>query len=232
MARLRDYLELCRVSNLPTVWTNVLAAAVLAGASTSWGTLFPLAALSLLYCAGMALNDCCDAPEDARLRPERPVPSGRVTRAAAGTFAALLAAAALVLLGLSPHPSAAAAGLLLALVIAAYDLLHSRTPLSVLLMAACRFGCYGVTAVAVSGQLPAAAAAGGMVQFLYVLLLTVVARREKRRGEGRSRVPAMLCGIPLVDGAVSLAAGTPYVLPAALAASAATAAGQRLFRGD
>src|SRR5262245_63491269 len=45
-----------------------------------------LAAGSLFYSGGMALNDAFDAEIDARERPERPIPSGRVSR---GTVLAL-----------------------------------------------------------------------------------------------------------------------------------------------
>ena len=50
-------LRLGRVSNLPTVWTNLLAAVVLAGGAVSDGRILPLlAAMSLFYIGGMYLN--------------------------------------------------------------------------------------------------------------------------------------------------------------------------------
>ena len=59
-------LRLGRVSNLPTVWTNALAGAVLAGASGFGGELVLLAAaFTLFYTGGMFLNDAFDAPWDA-----------------------------------------------------------------------------------------------------------------------------------------------------------------------
>src|SRR5574339_414061 len=68
------YLRLGRVSNLPTVWTNVLA-----GVSVAREPLAFLAlALSLFYIGGMYLNDAFDREIDARERPERPIPSGQV----------------------------------------------------------------------------------------------------------------------------------------------------------
>src|SRR3954469_12246728 len=102
---LRAYLELCRASNLPTVWTNALAAAVLAGAHEPGPALVAGASVTLTYLGGMALNDVLDADEDKLKKPDRPIPSGRVTRAGAATFAALLFAAGLALLaccGLKP----------------------------------------------------------------------------------------------------------------------------------
>lgn len=78
---LRSWLELSRVSNLPTVWTNVLAGWLLAGGLP--GQWQPLAWLmaggSLMYTAGMILNDAADVRWDRQHRRERPIPSGRVS---------------------------------------------------------------------------------------------------------------------------------------------------------
>ena len=61
-------LRLGRVSNLPTVWTNVLAGGILAGADPAHPlVLVPLLAASLLYVGGMYLNDAFDAEIDAAI---------------------------------------------------------------------------------------------------------------------------------------------------------------------
>lgn len=44
----------------------------------------------LLYAAGTTLNDAFDAPEDATERPERPIPSGKVSRRTGFSFGAFL----------------------------------------------------------------------------------------------------------------------------------------------
>ena len=54
-------LRLGRVSNLPTVWSNVLAGVALGGGSTWDPRIIPLLfALSIFYTAGMFLNDAFD----------------------------------------------------------------------------------------------------------------------------------------------------------------------------
>ena len=70
-------LQLGRISNLPTVWSNVLVGVALAGGALN-DTRLPLllVAMSLFYVAGMFLNDAFDREFDARARPERPIPSG------------------------------------------------------------------------------------------------------------------------------------------------------------
>ena len=67
-------LRLGRISNLPTVWTNVLTGAVLAagvGEALSGKLPLLLIALSLFYVGGMFLNDAFDAEFDAKNRPEQ-----------------------------------------------------------------------------------------------------------------------------------------------------------------
>ena len=138
----RTYLRLGRVSNLPTVWTNVLAGIVLAGGPLEPGTLAALlVALSLFYVGGMYLNDAFDRKIDARERPERPIPSGLIS--AREVFAigfGMLAAAVLVLVGVTvgrAPPSnwlPVASGVALAAVITYYDAVHKRDPLSPLMM--------------------------------------------------------------------------------------------------
>src|SRR5262245_25196238 len=81
--RWRTYLALGRVSNLPTVWTNALAGMALAGALVSVGTAVALGlVLTLFYVGGMFLNDAFDREIDRVERPERPIPSGRISAAA------------------------------------------------------------------------------------------------------------------------------------------------------
>lgn len=76
---LRAWLELARISNLPTVWTNVTAGWLLAGGALGNPTLlWMLLAGSLLYTGGMILNDAADVKYDREHRKERPIPSGRV----------------------------------------------------------------------------------------------------------------------------------------------------------
>ena len=72
-------LRLGRVSNLPTIWSNTLAGTVMAGGEPwRFSTLLAAVGISLLYVAGMYLNDAFDRDVDARERPDRPIPAGLV----------------------------------------------------------------------------------------------------------------------------------------------------------
>ena len=79
-SRPRAYLLLARFSNLPTIWSNVLAGTVVSGAAFIKADVARVSlAVSLLYTAGMFLNDAFDRDFDARVRPDRPIPAGDVT---------------------------------------------------------------------------------------------------------------------------------------------------------
>jgi 4-hydroxybenzoate polyprenyltransferase len=92
---LRAYAQLVRLPNLFTAWADVLLGGIAALVSNfglrltslelvvaAWGLL--LLASSCLYMGGMVLNDFFDAAVDLRERPQRPIPSGRVSRRIAG----------------------------------------------------------------------------------------------------------------------------------------------------
>ena len=98
----------------------------------------------LLYTAGIVLNDAMDAAVDAVERPERPLPSGRVSLRFAYLLGwNLLAAGMLVAIGMSIVCNSAAPGLIawaLSLTIVAYNSWLKRTWLGPFALAACRAG--------------------------------------------------------------------------------------------
>jgi 4-hydroxybenzoate polyprenyltransferase len=193
-------LRLGRVSNLPTVWTNALAGAVLAGGDLHTAVLAPLLlGVSATYAGGMYLNDAFDRDVDARERPERPIPSGQVSAAAvfaAGTAllavgAALTTAAALVAPDGAPLAAAIVAAALACSVVL-YDVVHKRTRAAVLAMASCRALLYPLAAFATAGRFAVPIAATMAAMFVYVTGLTAVAADENRPGLRNVRAVALL----------------------------------------
>ncbi|MCP3953431.1 MAG: UbiA family prenyltransferase [Desulfobacterales bacterium] len=232
---IKPFFELCRVSNLPTVWTNVLAAVVLSGGAFPWAGFIVLAgSMSLYYSAGMCLNDICDVKQDARNRPLRPIPSGRITRTNALIITVLLFVAAFALLGCAPFQRALYGGFVLTVVIVLYDRFHKAHPLSVLLMATCRLLVFVITGIAVSGSLGLIVALGGGAQFIYTLALSIVARYENHRDRPFSIpvIPLMIAGMSLLDGVVMAICVAPAWFIAGLAGAMLTRYGQRYVRGD
>jgi 4-hydroxybenzoate polyprenyltransferase len=231
----RDWLALARVSNLPTVWMNVLAALVLASGSLPLGPyLLLVVALSAFYAAGMVWNDVVDRDLDAVAKPERPIPSGRISVGAACAFGAGLFALGLVLLLAAPHASAVWPGLALVALIVVYDLYHKRHPLTVLAMAGCRVGVFVVAAWALTGGVPAAVWVGAAASFVHTALVTVVARAENARGNPFPfpAVPAFIAAMGVTDGLVLAFLRDPAWLLGGLVAAAFTWFGQRYVRGD
>src|SRR5262252_9197240 len=103
--RLRVLLVLGRVSNLPTVWSNCLAAWLLGGSGRPERFALLCAGATLLYAGGMFLNDAFDVEFDRQHRPERPIIGGEISRQTVWLIAAsllLLGWLALVPLGNRP----------------------------------------------------------------------------------------------------------------------------------
>jgi 4-hydroxybenzoate polyprenyltransferase len=234
-AGLRDWIELARLSNLPTVLTNVLTGGALAGAALGleWLRLTAAgAAVVGLYVAGMMLNDVADATHDSVVRPERPIPSGRVARRdAAGAVAVLAAAAVALLAALGPAPLAA--GLLLLSCIVAYDLLHRQRPWTVCLMGGCRGLVYWVAAAGIAWPTSTSALiAVSATVAIYTLAFTWVARSENEPQLDRRRWIAAL--LPLLVLAPALVirprSWIGAIAVAALLAVVLTEAARRVLR--
>lgn len=172
----RDWLSLGRISNLPTVWSNVLAGTLLAGGRLSWSLAGVLLAASLLYEAGMLFNDYCDRRIDAQLRPERPIPSGRIPARTVLAVGGGMLLAGLSLLAPQGWP-ALLAGLALAAAIVGYDLHHKGVAWSPWLMGACRALLYATAGLAAAAPEPRLAWAAAAL-LAYVAGLSYAAKQE------------------------------------------------------
>lgn len=241
MPTFHQILTLARVPNLPTVWSNVLMAMVLAGGSRlnreeirtfpqgGEGMLLVLALLggTLLYAGGCTLNDAFDARWDRAHKPDRLIPSGTLPERTVWWLGGLemLAGTALLLLiqagGMVLRPWEAGPlvmPLLLAGAILFYDFRHKETPWSVVVMGACRALLVITAANAVrwwGGVSPPVLMAAGVL-WAYIILLSLLARREARPGGGFLKalrpewsvgrwVGEMLAAIPLLDALMILA---------------------------
>ncbi len=179
--RVKAWLELVRVPNLPTVPGDPLAGFALASLGAGrvdWVRALPAVGASLLlYMAGMIWNDCADLAEDRRDRPQRPLASGRIRRRDAMVVAGLMAVAGVALAGLSGWGSMAMALLLLLLVLA-YDFVSRRIRLlGFINMGACRGVSLllGASALGVPSLYPISAAVGVS---LYIACVTRLACDE------------------------------------------------------
>jgi 4-hydroxybenzoate polyprenyltransferase len=191
-------LKLGRVSNLPTVWTNVLAGAVLSGGDwRNWRLGLVLVAMSLFYVGGMYLNDYFDRTIDGRERPERPIPSGHISAHAVAAIGFCLVGAGAVATA-AMGPAAAAMAALLAISIVAYDLHHKANPFAPVVMGACRALVYGATATALSGGVSIFVVVAAVAIAAFVAGLTYAARQESLDKIGNLWPLALLAAPPLV----------------------------------
>jgi len=214
---LGDALSLGRVSNLPTVWTNVLTGVVLAGGTLGdVRTPLLLLALTLFYVAGMYLNDAFDAGVDAVERPERPIPAGRVSRRSVFGAGFTMMTAAVVFMHVAgsvadtlPWPTLA--GLALGAAIVFYDWNHKGNPLSPVVMGLCRMLTYVGAGLCFVVPLPGMLLIGAVVLLCYLIGLTYVAKQENL-GRVRNMWPLAFLAVPALYGA-GLAAETPWAWP-------------------
>lgn len=195
--RMHTWLTLGRASNLPSVWSNVFAAALVAQASLGsemvrtgslslqvllWGGC--LFSLSLMYLAGMFLNDAFDARWDRRHANARPIPEGKVSAGAVwlnGVMMLLLGVGIAGTLYQHAFPERASLGwlmvLCLALLILLYNLVHKRFRHSAVLMGGCRLGVYLIAAMMLAGITPEIVLAA-VALCLYISGITYAAREE------------------------------------------------------
>ncbi|MCC7106081.1 MAG: UbiA-like protein EboC [Chloroflexi bacterium] len=137
---LRAYLELVRLPNLFTAAADVLAGylTVAVGGIEGEKLTWLVIATVCLYAGGVVLNDYFDYQTDLRERPERPLPSGRVSLGSARRLAVgLLVMAALA--GASVGPWSFSFALAIAFAAALYDAVGKHTALGPLNMGLCRF---------------------------------------------------------------------------------------------
>ncbi len=205
---LQAYFELLRLPNVFTAMADVAMGYLFTHESFEpWPIFLPLLlASSFLYLAGIVLNDYFDRELDARERPERPLPSGRVAPAAArwlGTELLLLGAG----LGwlASYQTGRLQAGLvvsLLAACVLVYDGWLKATPLGPLAMGACRAlnVLLGMSAAAEPWQADCWLVAAGMGT--YIVGVTWFARTEAKKSDRRHLVlgtGVMMAGIAILS---------------------------------
>ncbi|MEU4420511.1 SCO3242 family prenyltransferase, partial [Actinoplanes sp. NPDC024001] len=205
--RLRDLAELVRAPAALSVPGDAVAGAA---ASGTLGRATPaLAAASVcLYWGGMAANDWADRDLDARERPERPIPSGRVSPGHAWLTAAGLTGAGVLIAGLAGGRRGAAVAVPLAAAVWAYDLWAKNTAAGPAVMAACR------------GLDVLLGASGGRVRRAVPAALTVAAHTYTVTALSRHEVSGARPALPAATLAGTLA------LAAVTAGRRAGAAGQ------
>jgi 4-hydroxybenzoate polyprenyltransferase len=223
MTWLRPYARLVRLPNLPTPLADIALAGLAVDALPRRWPAFVLLLLAsaCLYMAGMVWNDFFDVEQDARERPERPIPSRQISRRSAGVLgAALLSAGVLlalvaggVLVLRDEKASALLPGILAALLAAAillYDGWLKRTWLGPVAMGSCRF-LNVLMGVSLSGSLAWPLGTHlALVVGTYIVGVTWFARTEART----SSKPSLVGAAAVMLAALILAVPLPVHRPA------------------
>ncbi len=199
MQTLLAWLQLCRLAAVFTAMADIFLGYLLThdGLEPERDFNLLLGASSSLYLAGMVFNDVFDRETDARERPKRPIPSGRVSVRGAVILGGILVAAGLGLAGAAGMSSLIVAGLLTAAVFL-YDGLFKSTPLGPVVMGSCRFlnvmlgasaAGNGEASLAAIWSLPQLHVAAGLG--VYIAGVTWFARHEAGRSPKAQLAAAM-----------------------------------------
>jgi 4-hydroxybenzoate polyprenyltransferase len=225
--RLAACARLVRVPNLFTAPPDViLGLALVAGlgeaVSVEAAVGLALASASL-YAAGTTLNDFFDAAEDARLRPERPIPAGDISRTTALALAVALLVGGVALATIAGGWPAGAVAATLAVAIVLYDGVFKGTFVGFLFMGASRGlnVLLGAAAVLLPTALPARTLAVPLVVGSYVAAITYMAESESG-GQESLAVPVAIGGVAVAAIAclLSVLVRSPTVLETGVAVSA------------
>ncbi|WP_366828528.1 UbiA-like protein EboC [Nostoc sp. NMS2] len=225
----RGYLELMRPANIVTAWADILVGFAASGSGSifaklingeaTFAILIPLAWLLLattgLYGGGIVFNDVFDAELDAKERPNRAIPSGRVSRQNAALLGSILFAIGIIAAFQVSWLSAAIA-ILIALSSLLYDSLAKHHPFfGPLNMGLCRGSnlLLGVSAVpAMIGERWYLA----LIPVLYIAAITAISQGEVHGGKKITGVLALLLIAIVLTAVLALGILGDYTAIAAL----------------
>jgi 4-hydroxybenzoate polyprenyltransferase len=177
----RAYLELVRPANVATALADILAGYAVAGLPQTASLAWLLVSTACLYAGGVVLNDVFDREIDGAERPERPIPSGRVSTASAAGLGSVLLAAG-ILSGMLTNPTAGVVATATAAGVLLYDAWGKRQGLlGPLNMGMCR----GLNLLLGMSASPSALETAWPLAFLplvYITAVTAVSRGEVHGG--------------------------------------------------
>jgi 4-hydroxybenzoate polyprenyltransferase len=225
----RGYLELMRPANIVTAWADILVGFAASGSGlifaqlineeASFNILIPLAWLLLatsgLYGGGIVFNDVFDAELDAKERPNRAIPSGRVSRENATLLGSILFAIGIIAAFQVSLVSGAIA-IFITLSSLLYDSLAKHHPFfGPLNMGLCRGSnlLLGVSAVpAIIGERWYLA----LIPVLYIAAITAISQGEVHGGKKITGVLAVLLIAIVLTAILALGLLDEYTAIAAL----------------
>ena len=181
MTAYRGYLELVRPANVATALADILAGYAVAGLPDGRALGWLLGSTACLYAGGVILNDVFDREIDRAERPERPIPSGRVTTARAAALGGGLLTTG-VLAGALANPTAGIVAAATAASVLLYDSWGKRQGLfGPLNMGMCR-GLNLLLGISAAPAMLGAAWPLALLPLVYITAVTAVSRGEVHGG--------------------------------------------------
>ncbi len=228
MNKILGYLRLMRPANVVTAVADVLAGMAIVGyfiqqapGGFNWGmsaqlTLLPVILLCLstigLYSGGIILNDVFDAELDKIERPERPIPSGLVSKKAATIFGGLFFFIGIFAAGLY-HPTSQ----YLAVAIMVCCLIYNKYLKHHAIFGPLNMGlCRGLNLLLGMSIIPAAIPQWwflSLVPIVYIAAITMISRGEVHGGSKRTLYFAILLYTLVIAAILVVAASRNNLLP-------------------
>ena len=167
-------LELCRVSNLPTVISNCVAGSLVAEGILGLALIFVLIGASLVYSGGMVMNDAVDFRYDKEFKKDRPIVSSKISLFSSWQLAVLFLVSGSVFLGIGSTSYFWVALLIISIIF--YNVFHKKFGITIYVMGFCRSLLYFIAGYTIS--LSNSVILWGLVLGLYTAGITLVARGE------------------------------------------------------
>ena len=217
--RFLAYAQLVRLPNVFTAFADILMAACVVGAITAdmGRVVLLMLASGSLYLGGMVWNDVFDRNDDAKTRPNRPLPSGRISVHIAVWIGIVFLILGLVFAGLARQlanrfgiSDSLLIASILALAIFLYDAWLKRTPFGPVGMGLCRFlnVMLGLSAGIAAPSFELCLHVSGVIG-VYIVGVTWFARTE----EGMSQKSHLIAASVVMLTALLLALAVPMHFP-------------------
>ena len=167
-------LELCRVSNLPTVISNCVAGSLVAEGILGLDLIFVLIGASLVYSGGMVMNDAVDFRYDKKFKKDRPIVSSKISLFSSWQLAILFLVSGSVFLGIGSTSYFWVALLIVSIIF--YNVFHKKFGITIYVMGFCRSLLNFIAGYTLS--LSNSVILWGLALGLYTAGITLVARGE------------------------------------------------------
>ena len=203
MDRLIGFMRLLRLANIVTTVSDILAGVAIAcfAIGIKWTDVsFPLVLLLIvstvgLYGGGVVFNDVFDAELDKVERPERPIPSGLISKPSAALFASFLLMVAIIAAGFV-HEHFFSSSFFIALAIAVAAVVYDKwgkhhSFLGPLNMGLCR-GLNLLLGISIFPEVLSQYWFIAAVPIIYIAAITMISRGEVHGGKKTTVVAAVI----------------------------------------